>query len=86
MPTYEYRCEQCGYRFEVLQEMRAEQVGACPQCGGYTRRVFGRVGLIFKGSAAHSDDYPDTSSGLTCCGRTERCEVPPCSDDGACKR
>jgi len=27
-----------------------------------------------------------SQDGLTCCGRTERCEKPPCSDDGSCKR
>ena len=86
MPTYEYRCEQCGYRFEKLQEMKAEQVKECPQCGGYTRRLIGRVGLIFKGSNVQSADYGNASSSATCCGRTERCDTPPCSDDGSCKR
>jgi len=34
MPLYEYRCAQCGRRFEVLQRVGADHDGvACPQCG-----------------------------------------------------
>ncbi|MFC1542980.1 FmdB family zinc ribbon protein [Candidatus Neomarinimicrobiota bacterium] len=86
MPTYEYSCEKCGLRFEKLQEMSAEPVKECPECGGYTRRLIGRAGLIFKGSGFYTTDYNNVSPGATCCGRDERCEKPPCSDDGACKR
>ncbi len=34
MPLYEYRCEDCGHRFEILQRL-GEGAGelACPQCG-----------------------------------------------------
>ncbi|MBA7650399.1 hypothetical protein ES703_58203 [subsurface metagenome] len=86
MPTYGYLCEQCGYRFEKLQEMSAEPMKQCPKCGGVTRRLIGGVGLVFKGSGFYTTDYKNVSPGATCCGRTERCEKPPCSDDGACKR
>lgn len=86
MPTYEYICEQCGYRFEKSQQMSDEPVKECPKCGGNTRRLFGNIGLIFKGSGFYKTDYRNVSSGTTCCGSTERCETPPCSDDGTCKR
>jgi putative FmdB family regulatory protein len=34
MPLYEYRCQQCGKRFEVLQKSGAGSDGvACPGCG-----------------------------------------------------
>ena len=34
MPMYEYRCESCGNRFEVLQRMGEGSDGlACPECG-----------------------------------------------------
>ena len=86
MPTYSYICEQCGHRFEKLQEINAERDRECPRCGGNTRRLIGRVGFIMKGSGFHTTDHDHDSSGLTCCGRTERCEEPPCSDDGTCRR
>jgi putative FmdB family regulatory protein len=35
MPLYEYVCQDCGRRFEVLQRMGAGPGGvACPGCGG----------------------------------------------------
>jgi putative FmdB family regulatory protein len=34
MPLYEYRCEGCGRRFEVLQRVGATADGLeCPACG-----------------------------------------------------
>lgn len=34
MPLYEYRCEGCGRRFEVLQRVGATAEGLeCPACG-----------------------------------------------------
>jgi putative FmdB family regulatory protein len=34
MPLYEYRCEDCGHRFEAMRRMseRADAPG-CPECG-----------------------------------------------------
>lgn len=34
MPLYEYRCRECGHRFEILQRVgeRAEGL-TCPHCG-----------------------------------------------------
>ena len=35
MPLYEYRCQACGRRFEILQRMGAGSFGLiCPACGG----------------------------------------------------
>ena len=34
MPLYEYRCEECGHRFEVLQRMgEGNEALTCPRCG-----------------------------------------------------
>jgi putative FmdB family regulatory protein len=84
MPTYEYQCEHCGYKFEKFQKMSDKALKECPKCGKEIRRLIGEgMGVIFKGKA----DYKDNSfSGETCCGRTERCDTPPCSEDGVCKR
>ncbi|MBN1893861.1 zinc ribbon domain-containing protein [bacterium] len=88
MPTYEYECPSCGARFERFQGMNEEPLGACPECGGSVKRMIGAgMGFLFKGSGFHATDYrSDRDSGKTCCGRSERCERPPCSDDGTCKR
>ncbi len=63
MPTYEYKCEACGYQFERFQSMSAEPVKRCPECGkAKVKRLIGTgAGLIFKGSGFYITDYRDKS-------------------------
>ncbi|MEA3560808.1 MAG: FmdB family zinc ribbon protein [Candidatus Omnitrophota bacterium] len=87
MPTYEYECEDCDHRFEKFQSMSAERIKQCPECKGRVKRLIGKgAGIIFKGSGFYATDYrkasPKDSSDKTCCGRTEPCKKPPCSDGG----
>ncbi|MBN1522789.1 MAG: zinc ribbon domain-containing protein [Candidatus Aureabacteria bacterium] len=88
MPTYEYLCENCGHRFEKFQKMTDNPLKECPECGKKVKRLIGTgMGFIFKGTGFYATDYRNSGfSGKTCCGRNERCEKPPCSDDGTCKR
>ena len=88
MPTYGYECEICGHTFEKFQKMSDPPITQCPKCKGTIRRLIGTgTVVIVKGSGSHaSDNSRDNSSPSTCCGRAERCEKPPCSDDGVCKR
>ena len=86
MPIYEYLCDSCGFRFEQSQKMNENPLEKCPKCGEPVRRVIGLgLGLIFKGSRFYRTDYQKHST-ATCCGRPERCEKPPCSDNGICDR
>ncbi|HEX2205712.1 MAG TPA: zinc ribbon domain-containing protein [Longimicrobium sp.] len=58
MPTYEYRCPQCGTDFEKFQKMSDDPVAACPKCGADAeRRLSGGAGLLFKGSGFYITDY-----------------------------
>ncbi len=58
MPTYEYECTKCGYRFEVFQRIGEEHYKKCPECSGTVRRLIsGGCGLIFKGSGFYITDY-----------------------------
>jgi len=58
MPTYEYACESCRYRFEAFQSIIDSPVTTCPNCGGHVKRVIsGGSGLIFKGSGFYETDY-----------------------------
>ncbi|MBN1287403.1 MAG: zinc ribbon domain-containing protein [Anaerolineae bacterium] len=56
MPLYEYRCEDCGVRFERRQKFSDEPVTLCPECGGSVHRVIGPTGVIFKGSGFYVTD------------------------------
>lgn len=88
MPTYEYVCETCGYKFEKFQKMSDTLITKCPKCEGAIKRLIGiGTGVIVKGSGAHAAEaIKENSSTGTCCGRSDRCEKPPCSNDGVCKR
>ncbi len=59
MPIYEYRCTRCGHQFEVTQGV-GKTVDRCETCGGPVRKVFSSVGIIFKGSGFHVNDYRKT--------------------------
>lgn len=61
MPTYEYKCKECGHCFDVIHGVN-ENVEACEACGSPVRRVFHPVGVIFKGSGFYSTDNRSKSS------------------------
>jgi putative FmdB family regulatory protein len=62
MPLYEYRCEDCGVRFERRQHINDEPVKVCPECGGQVHRLIHPVGVIFKGSGFYVTDNRAKSS------------------------
>ena len=57
MPTYEYRCRDCGYDFEALQSFSDDALTECPQCAGSLRKIFGNIGVTFKGSGFYKNDH-----------------------------
>jgi putative FmdB family regulatory protein len=59
MPTYEYKCESCGYEFEQFQSITAKPIRKCPKCKKTSvRRLIGTgAGVIFKGSGFYATDY-----------------------------
>lgn len=56
MPTYEYACKQCGEHLEAVQSFNDDPLTVCPNCGGELRKVFGSVGIVFKGSGFYKTD------------------------------
>jgi putative FmdB family regulatory protein len=62
MPTYEYACKTCGERLEIQQKFTDDALTECPACGGDLRKVFGNVGISFKGSGFYKTDSRKTSS------------------------
>ena len=57
MPTYEYRCRDCGHSFDIVQKMSDEQLTHCPECGGALRKVFTAPAISFKGSGFYATDH-----------------------------
>ena len=62
MPTYDYACTHCDHAFEVVQSFTDDALTECPQCGGRLRKVFGSVGVVFKGSGFYRTDSRSSSS------------------------
>ncbi len=65
MPTYEYACKKCGERFDVVQSFDDEPLKKHKSCGGAVRRVFGSVGIAFKGSGFYKNDSRSSSKSST---------------------
>ena len=65
MPTYQYACTACDHEFEVVQAFTDSSLTECPQCGGKLRKLFGAVGVVFKGDGFYRTDSrkkPETAS------------------------
>lgn len=61
MPIYEYQCENCSRRFEVMQRMTEPVLAICEQCGGHVRRLISQTSFVLKGSGWYVTDYPSDS-------------------------
>lgn len=56
MPTYQYRCTECGHNLEAVQAFSDAPLDSCPECGGKLRKQYGSVGVVFKGSGFYRTD------------------------------
>lgn len=56
MPTYSYACTTCDNKFDVVQAFSDDALTDCPQCDGRLRKLFGKVGVVFKGSGFYRTD------------------------------
>jgi len=61
MPTYEYACKSCGEHLEVVQSFKDDPLTTCAVCGGALRKVFGSIGIAFKGSGFYKTDSRSSS-------------------------
>ena len=57
MPLYEYQCEACGHRFEVIQKFSDAPVEKCPVCGGSVQKLQSAPAFQFRGSGWYVTDY-----------------------------
>ena len=57
MPLYEYECETCSHRFEVIQKFSDAPIAVCPKCGGPVQKLLSSPAIQFKGSGFYLTDY-----------------------------
>ena len=65
MPTYSYACTECDNRFDAVQAFTEDALTECPKCSGRLRKLFGSVGVVFKGSGFYRTDSRDSKSSST---------------------
>src|SRR5688572_4259101 len=57
MPLYEYQCDACAHRFEVIQKFSDAPVDVCPKCGGQVKKLLSSPAIQFKGTGWYITDY-----------------------------
>jgi len=78
MPIYDYECLECGKVSETFLRNADSEDITCPNCSSKNlKRLISAPYMIKKSAPA---------PGTTCCGRAERCEMPPCSTGDTCRR
>ena len=61
MPTYSYACTECSNRFDAVQAFSDAALTTCPECSGRLRKLFGNVGVVFKGSGFYRNDSRESA-------------------------
>jgi putative FmdB family regulatory protein len=64
VPTYQYACTnpEGKHEFELVQSFTDAPVSECPECGAPVRKVYGSVGVVFKGSGFYRTDSRKSAS------------------------
>jgi len=62
VPLYEYKCEKCGQRVEIIQRVSDKPYSHCPKCGGDMKKQASAPAIQFKGSGFYKTDYGSSKS------------------------
>jgi len=71
MPLYEYQCDKCAHRFEVIQKFSDAPIEVCPKCGGPVKKLLSSPAIQFKGSGWYVTDYARKGDSATTSSSTE---------------
>ena len=86
MPTYQYACTACGHELEAVQSFSDEPLTECPTCEGRLRKVYGSVGVVFKGSGFYrTDSRSESTSGKAKSESAESSSTPSTSSSSDTK-
>ena len=82
MPTYTYKCRECGHKFDKRQSFSDAPLTVCPECRAENglRKVVNSVGILFKGSGFYVTDNRNGSSGKN--GASGKADVKKKSVEG----
>ena len=77
MPLYEYQCDACAHRFEVIQKYSDAPIEVCPKCGGVVKKLLSSPAIQFKGTGWYITDYAKSGksdSGTAASAKSESAE------------
>ncbi len=83
MPIYEYICNKCKYKFEVMQRIDEKPLKICPQCREKVTKVISPTAFVLKGSGWYATDY--AGKGKEEASREKEPEKKPGSSESAKK-
>ncbi len=64
MPIYEYLCQDCGHKLEVMQRISDPRQTTCPSCGHEAlKKLISAVGFQLKGTGWYETDFKHGSKG-----------------------
>lgn len=82
LPLYEYECEKCGERFEIIQKVDAKSTHKCPKCPGQGKRLLSAPAIRFRGTGWYVTDY---GTGKKMAKERDKEEKPPKKKEAASK-
>ena len=83
MPTYAYACKSCGHHFDAVQAFTDPTLTECPECSGALKKVFGSVGISFKGSGFYKTDSRKSTSSSSSSSSASGSSTPSSSESGS---
>ena len=86
MPIYEYVCQKCERRTEVIQQVGERSIRICPHCGGRVKKAFAAPAVHFKGSGFYVTDYARAKKETKASGEGESSEKPAKTEKPAEKK
>jgi putative FmdB family regulatory protein len=83
MPTYSYRCKNCGAEFDQYQKFTDSPLTRCPTCRkNMLRRVFQASAIVFKGKGWYATDSRSPSGARAMAEKADQAEKPEKVVDG----
>lgn len=79
MPTYDYKCSNCGNLLEHFQSVNDKELKKCPKCSknALKKQIGAGCGIIFKGAGFYVNDYAKKSCASTTKGSCSLAESKP---------
>ncbi len=84
MPLYDYSCEKCGKRFELMRSMSDNSQVTCPDCASVCKKNVTTTSFMLKGTGWYKTDYTSSGTAGTKTTHSPSCGCCHKASDGTC--